>query len=108
MRHPDNTKDSVMMAYFVVSQNSKRQLSPQPKHTKDSRALGPMMEAICKPASLSKECDDQARANFEGHRYACDNAYTGDNVDVTEVPNIYHKHAKDFPACTVLGHHPFL
>jgi hypothetical protein len=81
----DGSKDPVIMAHFVTFQNSEEAAVSSLKHINESRPLGPIMEATCKQTSLSKEYDDQARANPNSHRYTCDNAYIDNDADVTEV-----------------------
>lgn len=81
----ENSEDPVMMAHFVTFQNSEDAAIASLKHVNDSRPPEPLMEAVCKPTSLSKEYDDQACANPDGHRYTCDNAYIENSADVTEV-----------------------
>ncbi|KAL6412020.1 uncharacterized protein AUP68_04400 [Ilyonectria robusta] len=70
---------------FVTLKNSEEEARAALQPAEDSAPPGHVITWFMKETSLLKEYDDQHAANPNGHRYAVDNGYIKNDVDVISV-----------------------
>jgi hypothetical protein len=82
---PDPTKEPVILATFTSFHYTEEAAISSLKIVNESRPSGAIMEEISKATTMPEQFDAQARANPEGHRWACDNVFIDNKANVTEV-----------------------